>query len=95
MDTLMKADIFFFVATIQSVIVTLLLCIVLYYVIKIVRTLKLITEELQARVEDSEEFVAELRKRLEGNFIFRFLFPPVAPPKKKRKAKKKVSTDAS
>lgn len=85
METLMKADIFFFVATIQSIVIGLLLCVVLYYIIKIMRTLDSVSKALQERIDDSDEYVAELRKRLEGNFIFRFLFPPLTTVQKKRK----------
>jgi len=76
METLLKADIFFFISSIASVILTILLCIVLFYFIRAGKNLYLISEKLQTHFKDSEEFVLELKDRLEDNLIFRLFFPP-------------------
>ncbi len=75
MDTLVKADIFFFIASIATALLTVLVAIVLYYFIKAGRILHKIASALEEGFSDSEEFVAELKERLEGNIIFRFFFP--------------------
>ncbi len=77
MGTFIKADIFFFISSIATIVLTILLSVVLYYFIRAGRTLYLLSEQLQDRFQDSEEFVLELRERLEGNPVFQFLFPLV------------------
>ncbi|OGI35534.1 MAG: hypothetical protein A2259_00165 [Candidatus Moranbacteria bacterium RIFOXYA2_FULL_43_15] len=86
METVMKADIFFFISSIASVVLTVLLSIVLYYFIKAGRNLYDISEKLQDHFKESEEFVFDLKERIEENFIFRMFFPRVR--KKKRSAEK-------
>lgn len=75
METLMKSDIFFFVSTIESIFLTIAWLILLYYLITAGRNLHRLSEALKEKLDDSSEFLAELYERLEGNFIFRFLFP--------------------
>lgn len=72
----MKADIFFFIVTIESILLTLLFSIALFYLIRAVKNLHQISEALQKHFKDSEEFATELKERLENNAIFRFFFPP-------------------
>lgn len=88
METVMKADIFFFISSIASVVLTVLLSVVLYYFIKAGRNLYNISEKLQDHFKESEEFVFDLKERLEGNMIFRLFFPPA------RKRKHPVEKDA-
>jgi len=90
METVMKADIFFFISSIASVVLTLLLSIVLYYFIKAGRNLYNISEKLQDHFKESEEFVFELKERLEENMIFRLFFPPAR--KRRRPAEKAAKT---
>ena len=76
MDSLMKADIFFVIASIATILVTLFFCACMFYVLRAARTLANITESLKTKVADSEEYMNELAERLENNALFRFLFPP-------------------
>lgn len=75
METLIKADIFFFISSIASVVLTILLSIVLFYFIKAGKNLYQISEKLQDHFKESEEFVLDLKERLEDNMIFRLFFP--------------------
>lgn len=72
----MKADIFFVISSIASIILTVLLSTVLYYFIKAGKNLYMISEKLQEHFKESEEFVLELKERLEDNMVFRLFFPP-------------------
>lgn len=90
METVMKADIFFFISSIESVVLTLLISIVLCYFIKAGRNLYHISEKLQDHFKESEEFVLDLKERLEGNIIFRLFFPPAR--NKRRTKEKKCET---
>jgi biopolymer transport protein ExbB/TolQ len=89
METLIKADIFFFISSIASVVLTILLCVVLYYFIKAGKNLYQISEKLQEHFQESEEFVLELKDRLEENMIFRLFFPPA---RSRRRASEKAES---
>lgn len=75
MESLIKADIFFFISTIVLVILGVLATWLFYYLIKAGRNLYQISEDLKEVVKDSESFVFDLKERLENNLIFRFFFP--------------------
>lgn len=86
METLIKADIFFFISSIATVVLTVLFSMALFYFIKAGRNLYLISEKMQNHFAESEEFVLDLKERLEDNMIFRMFFSPAR--SKRRNAKK-------
>ncbi|MDP2930733.1 MAG: hypothetical protein Q8N56_04000 [bacterium] len=86
MDSLIKADIFFFISSVATVILAVLASVFLFYFIKAGKNLYMISEALKGGFKDSEEFVAELKDRLEGNMVFRLFFPPLR--RKRRTAAK-------
>lgn len=73
----MKADIFFFISSIATVALAILASVLLFYFIKAGKNLYLISKTLKSGVKESEEFIQELKDRLEGNVVFRTFFPPV------------------
>lgn len=75
-ETLLKADIFFFLASLATIILTVFVCVVLFHLNRVTKNLHQILEGLKNNFEDSEEFVGELRERLENNLMFRLFFPP-------------------
>jgi len=76
MDTLVKADIFFFIASIATVVLAGLGAILLFYLIRAARNLQKLSEALKGGLKEGEDFVVDLKERLESNVIFRLLFPP-------------------
>ncbi|MES3031148.1 MAG: hypothetical protein V4697_01905 [Patescibacteria group bacterium] len=78
MDTLIKADIFFFIASIATVVLVVLVSVLLYYLIRAARNLHALSEAIKGGWKEGEEFVLELKDRLESNMIFRMLFPPAS-----------------
>jgi hypothetical protein len=76
MESLMKADIFFFISSVATVILTALVSVILFYLIKAGKNFYMLSEALKEKFEESEEFVAELKERLENNMFFRLFFPP-------------------
>ena len=74
MDTLAKADIFFFVTTIAVILLTTGFIVVLVYLIKILRDLRGLVSEMHDKadevMEDIEEFTAEMRRRQVSASIF-------------------------
>ena len=75
METILKADIFFFIASIATVIISVLVSVVLFYVIKAGKNLYSISELLKDDFQESREFVEELKERLEDNLVFQFFIP--------------------
>lgn len=74
MHTFMKADIFFFVATIATVIWVILGSIALVYLIKILRTIKRATDAIEARIVDAGEKLDAFSEQLSQSSIFRMFF---------------------
>lgn len=82
----MKSDIFFFIASIATVIITILASIVLIYMIKASRNLHKITKVIKNTIKiGSEEFIEDLKEKLENNLIFRLFSTPA----RHRKSSKK------
>jgi beta-lactamase regulating signal transducer with metallopeptidase domain len=73
----MKADIFFVISSVATVILAVLASVLLFYLIKAGKNLYRLSEALKSGYKESGEFVTELRERLENNIIFRLFFPPV------------------
>lgn len=76
MESLIKADIFFFISSVATMVLAILLAILLFYFIKAAKNLSMLSEKLKDGFKESEEFVIELKERLEDNLVFRLFFPP-------------------
>ncbi len=76
MESFIKADIFFFISSLATIVLAILVSTLFFYLIKAGKNLYLLSESLKGNFKDSEEFVAELKERLEDNLIFQFFFPP-------------------
>lgn len=76
MESFIKADIFFFISSLATIVLAILVSTLFFYLIKAGKNLYLLSESLKGDFKDSEEFVAELKERLEDNLIFQFFFPP-------------------
>jgi len=85
MDTLIKADIFFFITGIAVVVVTLLCAVAVFYCIKLVRTLERLARELEQKADRLDEDARELLRRVRDSFIFNLLFFPRKRSKNKEK----------
>ena len=82
MDTLLKANIFFFVTTIAVIVFLILGSIAFFYIIKILRNINRATEKLGEKIDSASEHVDTLYHSIADSFIFHLLFG------KKKKAKK-------
>lgn len=76
MESLIKADIFFFISSVATVVLVILASILLFYLIKVGKNLHMLSEMLKGGFKESEEFVLDLKERLEDNLFFRLFFPP-------------------
>ncbi len=86
MDTLIHADIFFFITSIAVVVLTILFVIALIYFIQILVNFRDISKILKSGVNNASEKVEELLENLADNPVFRFIFGAKA---RKRKSSKK------
>jgi hypothetical protein len=62
MNEVLHANIFFFIASIATVIFCVLTCLILYHVLKIVRSLRAIIERIEAGSEVIAQDVAHVRE---------------------------------
>ncbi len=76
MESLIKADIFFFISSVAIILLTILASIFMFYMIKAGKGLYKLSEALKSEFKESEEFINDLKDRLEDNLIFQFFFPP-------------------
>lgn len=83
MESLIKADVFFFISSLATVVLTILVSILLFYLIKAGKILYKISKALEDGFKESEEFINDLKTRLEENIIFRIFFPPSRKSRKK------------
>lgn len=82
METLMKADIFFFISSIATVVLVVLLAICFYYLSQTLRNFRDISDTLKKHVDRASGHIDELSKKVEESPIFSFIFG------KKRRTKK-------
>lgn len=87
MDTLFKADIFFFITSIAVVLITLFLLVVLFRFIGILNDFKSITNKLKQGVGAASDNIVELIENINGNSFFRFIFG------KKKSSRKREKKD--
>lgn len=95
MESLIQADIFFFISSISFIILTVLLSIALFYFIKTGKNLFFLSEKLKNHFQNTEEYFFNLKENLENNPILRFLFPIKAKNNKKPKNTTKKKTKNS
>jgi hypothetical protein len=74
MESILKADIFFFIASISVVIITLILLVAGFYFIKILRNFYKISNILKNTTEDAEIELREMGSHIRQSPLFTFIF---------------------
>jgi hypothetical protein len=74
MDSFIKADIFFMIATIGTVVLTVLAISIGYYVIKILKNVKESTDTFKDEIKAAGRHLGEIEKEITDSFIFKFIF---------------------
>lgn len=82
MNSILQADIFFFISTIAVVIFSVLLIIVIYYLRETLQNFRDISRTLKNGVNNASEKVGDAFSDVEDSSIYKFIFG------KKRKKKK-------
>lgn len=70
METLIHADIFFFVTTIAVVLISIALLIILFYVIRSVRKFDMWIEKIGGHIEGASADVQEIVREIRENVLF-------------------------
>jgi hypothetical protein len=83
MESLVQADIFFFITSIAVIICTIVFIVTGYYVIKTMKNISRISESLKNTVESAESELADISNHVRDSALFTFIFG------KRKKSKKK------
>lgn len=91
MSEVLQANIFFVITSVAVVIFTLLVCVLVYQLIKIVKSIRRIVERVEAGSEVLAEDIENIRESLNPARLIQFVmsFMPGAAPKKRRSRKSK------
>jgi len=83
MDTLIKADIFFFITTIAVVFVSIFFIIALYYMATAFRRMRMLFDKVEENIDTANVHVKEIIDQIKESFLFNILFGKKARKKKK------------
>ena len=90
MDEVLHANIFFVIASLGVVALTILVCVLLYQLIKIVRSIRRIVERVEVGSEVLADDIENIRENLNPARLISFLMgfvPGAAAPKRRRRTK--------
>ena len=74
MDTLIKADIFFFVTTVCVGVVSLFVIITLVYIMRTLRSIQDVSRKVEGTVDATGSEIKEIATHIKESFIFNLLF---------------------
>jgi len=74
MESILKADIFFFVATIFVVVLTSILCVVGFHLIRIMRNFSYVSDVLKEAVDDAHGELLNITNHVKNSKLFSFIF---------------------
>ncbi len=101
MSEVLQANIFFFITGIAVIVFTLLLCIALYHVVKILKSVRQVIERIEKSSEIIAEDVSNMREYFKGGGFFSHVISmfmkrsPFGATGKKKKASKKSRSKSS
>jgi hypothetical protein len=75
MESILQADIFFFVTTICIVFISVLVGVILIRTSRLLRLLTKFLESLKTQTQDIGDHAGEILEQIQNSFIFNFLFP--------------------
>lgn len=91
MEEVLQANIFFFITSVAVVVFTVLVCVAVYYVIRILRTVGKIVERVDSGSETIAEDISQLRSYIaEGGLISQIVGLFI---KTKKKSRRKSEED--
>ena len=90
MNEVLHANIFFVIASVAVVLFTLLVCVLVYHLIKIVKSIRRIVERVEVGSEVLADDLENIRESLNPARLIQFVMsfmPGVTPKRRSRKAK--------
>lgn len=87
METIVKADIFFFITTIAVIVLTTILAIAGYHLIKILKNFRDMSDALKRAVDVTEEDMENIHEQITGSWLYSLLFKKKKKPARARVAK--------
>ena len=85
MTEILHANIFFVIASVATIVFCLLICVLLYHIIKIVRSIRRIVERVESGSEALASDIEDLRANLNPARLFGFIMNIVPTPDGKRR----------
>jgi len=82
MESILKSEIFFFISSISVVLITIVILIFGFYLIRTMKNFSEISEDLRKTVDGATSSLSEIGDNIKESSLFRFFFS------KKRKTKK-------
>lgn len=89
MTQLLNANIFFFVTTIVTIIVSLFIIVLLFYGIRLVRHLSRLAEKIEDESDEYIELSGKMRKNFVNHPVVRFLMGDLSKPETPKRIIKK------
>ena len=85
MDTLLKADVFFFISSVGFLFLWTLAILFLFYLIRATKTLSRVMEKVEGDIEQIGDTSKEMLEEVKDSIIFNFLFHKKKKPPTKAK----------
>ena len=73
MEPVLKSDIFFFISSVGVVVITIILIVASYYLIKILRNVEEMSETLKEGVDDANTSIRNMKNKIETNRFLSFI----------------------
>jgi hypothetical protein len=74
MESILRSEIYFFISSISVIIITVILIIVGFYLIKIMRNFSIISERLKETVNGTAISLEEVGDSIKESYLFRLFF---------------------
>ncbi len=84
MESLIKADVFFFITAVAVIIFTVLGSVVLFYLAGILKNVKESTDSLKGKIEEGSKELESMRRKITESILFNFIFAKKHSSRKKK-----------
>ncbi|MEI7689066.1 MAG: hypothetical protein WCI91_02670 [Candidatus Nomurabacteria bacterium] len=74
MESILRSEIYFFISSISVIIITVILIIIGFYLIKIMRNFSIISERLKETVDGTATSLEEVGDSIKESYLFRLFF---------------------
>ncbi|MEX0930956.1 MAG: hypothetical protein WDZ68_01545 [Candidatus Paceibacterota bacterium] len=93
MTEVLHANIFFFITSVAVVLFVLLICVALYHIIKIIRSIRRIVERIEAGSETVMDDINDLRNSFNLKHFVSFIMSMIGVQNSRRRRSRRVTDD--